>query len=178
MPRKKNSPFVGQNYCVKENRRHKGGNFGNNSFNRQHDCGNCRGHRGSCRCCRSTIGPYKLPNAYVKNIRFVRSTADRGEPCMNLSFTFATSLLGCKIEYIRVPGYRLRSREFCFVDSSCAVGWLSDVFETSLGEREKSFSFACFPICEEPPTPVLEMCWRWKWPLTRRSQYIKLKRLS
>lgn len=94
---------------------------------------------------------FQMP--YVKNIRFVRSTADKGEPCMNLSFTFATSLLGCKIEYIRVPGYRLRSREFCFVDSSCAVGWLSDVFETSLGEREKSFSFACFPSAKNPLRP-------------------------
>ena len=117
---------------------------------------------------------FQMP--YVKNIRFVRSTADKGEPCMNLSFTISTSLLGCKIEYIRVPGYRLRSREFCFVDSSCAVGWLSDVFETSSGEHDKSFSLACFPLCENPPAPVLEF--RWKWSFIRRTQYTMLKRSS
>lgn len=114
---------------------------------------------------------FQMP--FVKNIAFVRSTADKGEPCMNLSFTISTSLLGCKIEYIRVPGYRLRSREFFCVDSSCAVGWLSDVFETSSGEHDKSFSFACFPVSEDWPKPVLEL--RWKWAFIRSTKRTSLE---
>lgn len=124
----------------------------------------------------ATLTATQIKMPFVKNISFVRSIADKGESCMNLSFTISTSLLGCKIEYIRVPGYRLRSREFFCVDSSCAVGWLSDVFETSSGEHDKSFSLACFPLCDNPPAPVLEF--RWKWLFIRRTQYTMLKRSS
>ena len=121
----------------------------------------------------ATLTAIQIKMPFVKNIRFVRSIADKGEPCMNLSFTISTSLLGCKIEYIRVPGYRLRSREFCCVDSSCAVGWLSDVFETSSGEHDKSFSLACFPVSEDWPKPVLEL--RWKWAFIRSTKRTSLE---
>lgn len=121
----------------------------------------------------ATLTATQIKMPFVKNISFVRSIADKGESCMNLSFTISTSLLGCKIEYIRVPGYRLRSREFFCVDSSCAVGWLSDVFETSSGEHDKSFSFACFPVSEDWPKPVLEL--RWKWAFIRSTKRTSLE---
>lgn len=114
---------------------------------------------------------FRMPHAI--NVTFVRSTADKGEPCMRLSFTFTTSLTGCKLESIRVPGYRLRSLDYFCVESSCAVDCISDAFETSVDEHDKSFSFACFPVSEEPAEPVLEL--RWKWAFIRSTKRTSLE---
>ncbi len=56
----------------------------------------------------ATLTAIQIKMPFVKNIRFVRSIADKGEPCMNLSFTISTSLLGCKIEFLGT-GYEAES---------------------------------------------------------------------
>lgn len=114
---------------------------------------------------------FRMPNE--KHVKFVRTTADKGEACAKLSFTFTTSLAGCKLESIRVPGYRLRSLEYLCVDSSCAVDCIPDAFETSVDEHDKSFSFACFPVSEDWPKPVLEL--RWKWAFIRSTKRTSLE---
>ncbi len=87
---------------------------------------------------------------YLKNVSFTPGTgSDYRSKCMNLRFTFATSFLWCSIESISVPGYKLRSREFCVVEPHCAVDCIESAFTASPAELEKSFSFACFPV--NPP---------------------------
>mgnify|MGYP006914753790 CR=1 FL=1 len=94
---------------------------------------------------------------FLKNVIYTKE---------KLSFTFATSLLGCEVLSIRLEGAKLRDSDYFAQSEELAEDVVTPGFITSPCDMELRVSFACFHAGEASDSPVLHVVWR-KWFITR-----------
>ena len=94
---------------------------------------------------------------FLKNVSYTKD---------QLSFTFATSLLGCEVLSIQIDGAKLRDSDYFAQSEELAEEVVRPGFVTSPGEMELRVSFACFHTGEASESTVLHVVWR-KWFITR-----------